>query len=216
MKIEKYQALFLTDYIGDEDMDNILDENIEVSDLIEKHKIFDSQEATDAVEQFKKDNPDISSDDIDLAWQGVKNGIESAEYDERINEIITSVDKIYIDFEELDKLRKESTSEYKTEEPSEERKETRLPVFVDFEIDVGAIVTHILDNFDWAYLHENEDADDDTVYRLIISNPDDLANAKAYLDKEGIWYDFDSGDRMMVNQDGIDCLNDNDIDFDEV
>lgn len=206
MKIEKYQALFLTDYIGDENMDSILDENIEVSDLIEKHKIFDSQEATDAVEQFKKDNSDISSDDVDLAWQGVKDGIESAEYDERINEIITSVDKIYIDFEELDKLR----------EPSEKRKENRLPVFVDFEIDVSAIVTHILDNFDWAYLHENEDADDDTVYRLIISNPDDLANAKACLDKEGIWYDFDSGDRMMVNQDGIDCLNDNDIDFDEV
>jgi hypothetical protein len=206
MKIEKYQALFITDYIGGEDMDNILDENIEVSDLIEKHKIFDSQEATDAIEQFKKDNSDISSDDVDLAWQGIKDGIESAEYDERINEIITSVDKIYIDFEELDKLR----------EPSEERKENRLPVFVDFEIDVGAIVTHILDNFDWAYLHENEDADDDTVYRLIISNPDDLANAKACLDKEGIWYDFDSGDRMMVNQDGIDCLNDNDIDFDEV
>jgi hypothetical protein len=40
--------------------------------------------------------------------------------------------------------------------------------------------------------------------------------AEKVLDKKGIWYDYDSGDRMMVEQDGLNALDKADIDYDEV
>jgi len=56
----------------------------------------------------------------------------------------------------------------------------------------------------------------DTIYRITFSDGEDLELAEDILDEAGAWYDFDSGDRMMINQDGINVLDEADIDYDEV
>ncbi len=56
----------------------------------------------------------------------------------------------------------------------------------------------------------------DEVFRIIFSDSVDQDTAENLLDEEGEWYDYDSGDRMMVNQDGLDLLYESEVDFDEV
>ena len=59
------------------------------------------------------------------------------------------------------------------------------------------------------------DIDNDTVlcYRII---SDQFSEIEELFDNKGIDYDYDCGDRMMVNQDGLDALAESDIDFDQV
>jgi hypothetical protein len=53
-------------------------------------------------------------------------------------------------------------------------------------------------------------------YRLIFSDPDEEEKAIKVLDETGNDYDHDSGDRMMVDQDGLDALAEAGIDYTEV
>lgn len=52
--------------------------------------------------------------------------------------------------------------------------------------------------------------------RLLFSSHHDQSKAIDRLDENGFDYDWDSGDRMMVDKDGLSCLSDSDIDFEEV
>ncbi len=53
-------------------------------------------------------------------------------------------------------------------------------------------------------------------YRVIFAEPEGQERAIVLLEEEGIDFDFDSGDRMMLDQEGLDFLYNTDIDFDEV
>lgn len=53
-------------------------------------------------------------------------------------------------------------------------------------------------------------------YRLFFHSSHDQSRAIDCLDENGCDYDWDSGDRMMVDQDGLDCLYDCGVDFAEV
>ena len=54
--------------------------------------------------------------------------------------------------------------------------------------------------------------------RIIFTNGEDISLAESILDNEGCDYDYDSGDRMMISDDGIEALSNADIyiDFDVV
>lgn len=54
------------------------------------------------------------------------------------------------------------------------------------------------------------------IFRLIFANDESRENAEAILDEEELWYDYDSGDRMMVNHDGLNAIDEAGIDFDEI
>ena len=77
------------------------------------------------------------------------------------------------------------------------------------------------DNFEAGYknaLEEaQEDEDDGTLsYRVVFASDEDKCDAENLLDDAFEDYDYDSGDRMMVNQSGLDRLYASNIDFDEV
>ena len=57
---------------------------------------------------------------------------------------------------------------------------------------------------------------DDTVFRLLFTGNDDAEVAENILDEIGAWYDYDSGDRMMVHKDGLEALYDANLEFDEI
>ena len=56
----------------------------------------------------------------------------------------------------------------------------------------------------------------DFQYRVIFRDEDAQRDAEEYLDENDCRFDYDSGDCMMLAQDGLDCLYDSGIDFDEV
>ena len=58
--------------------------------------------------------------------------------------------------------------------------------------------------------------DDETIYRIIFRYPEEQDNAETILNEEGEWYDYGSGDRMMLHQSGLDLLTASDVDYDEV
>lgn len=65
--------------------------------------------------------------------------------------------------------------------------------------------------------HDDDDIDyfsEDEVFRVIIN--DDPAYVEKILDECGCWYDYDGGGRLMVNMCGLNCLEDNGIDYDEI
>ena len=53
-------------------------------------------------------------------------------------------------------------------------------------------------------------------YRVTFPDDDEEEKAVEILEKEGVDFDWDSGDRMMLNQEGLDLLRFENIDFDEV
>lgn len=73
---------------------------------------------------------------------------------------------------------------------------------------VKSILDQLEDSFDY-------DPDADPVYRVIFRSGEG-AEAERCLDEEGLWYDYDSGDRMMLHKDGLNCLEKNEIEYDEV
>ncbi len=52
--------------------------------------------------------------------------------------------------------------------------------------------------------------------RVIFSDKDEENNAAKLLENEGLNFDWDSGDRMMLSQESLDFLHSTDVDFDEV
>ena len=52
--------------------------------------------------------------------------------------------------------------------------------------------------------------------RVIFSSDIDRDEAEEWLDDHGQDYDYDSGDRMMLAQGGLDSLYESGIDFDEI
>lgn len=58
-----------------------------------------------------------------------------------------------------------------------------------------------------------DDLDNELRYRIIAP---DFIEVEKVLDEAGCDYDYDSGDRIMVNQAGLNALNDAGVDFDEV
>ena len=77
------------------------------------------------------------------------------------------------------------------------------------------------DNFEAGYknaLEEaQEDEDDGTLsYRVVFASDEDKYEAENLLDDAFEDYDYDSGDRMMIGQSGLDRLYTSNIDFDEV
>ena len=57
---------------------------------------------------------------------------------------------------------------------------------------------------------------DDEIFRLLFDDEEEQSKAENILDEEYIDYDYDSGDRMMTNAEGVEVLNDNEILFDIV
>ena len=57
---------------------------------------------------------------------------------------------------------------------------------------------------------------DDEIFRLLFDDEEEQSKAENILDEEYIDYDYDSGDRMMTNAEGVEALNDNEILFDIV
>lgn len=53
-------------------------------------------------------------------------------------------------------------------------------------------------------------------HRIIFTDGEDIAMAESLLDDAGCDYDYDSNDRMMINDDGIEILSGAGIDFDVV
>lgn len=159
IKIEKYKALLTTDNIGSgEDSDDILNENIDVTDLIKDYNIFDTEEAKNAIEQFKVDNAsEYSAEEVNQAIEDIKSGVYETGYgygcDHDISMHILTI-KIYLDFEGLGALINQHDTYY--------AKETRLPVFIDFDFDVYSFVQSVLENFDyWDSVREDLAPDDD-------------------------------------------------------
>ncbi len=52
--------------------------------------------------------------------------------------------------------------------------------------------------------------------RIIFSDKEEESNAAKLLENEGLDFDYDSGNRMMLNQESLDFLHSADVDFDEV
>ncbi len=63
---------------------------------------------------------------------------------------------------------------------------------------------------------EDEDVDDNTVFRLTFPDEDEREAAEKALDEKYEWYDYDNSDRMMVYLNGLNILSDAGIDYDEV
>ncbi len=53
----------------------------------------------------------------------------------------------------------------------------------------------------------------DLFNRVIFSDSDDETKAVEVLDEAGEDYDWDSGDRMMISDSGINALDNNEIDY---
>lgn len=96
-----------------------------------------------------------------------------------------------------------------------------LPVYLERNTDIDfescitnkeELVKSILDQLEEDF---DYDPDADPVYRIIFRTGEG-AEAERCLDEEGLWYDYDSGDRMMLHKDGLNCLEKNGIDYDEV
>lgn len=49
-------------------------------------------------------------------------------------------------------------------------------------------------------------------YRIVFDMTENLVLAEHLLDSAGIKFDYDSGGRMMITQEGLDILDNNDID----
>lgn len=50
-------------------------------------------------------------------------------------------------------------------------------------------------------------------YRVLFGMLEDVVLAEHLLDSAGIKFDYDSGGRMMVSQEGLDVLNEGDVDY---
>ncbi len=62
---------------------------------------------------------------------------------------------------------------------------------------------------------ESEECGDQT-YRVIFPSDEERGAAENVLDEVGCSYDYDSGDRMMVDQCGLNFLDEYGIDYDEI
>ena len=54
------------------------------------------------------------------------------------------------------------------------------------------------------------------IVRIIFPNSDEKLTAENTLNASGEWFDYDSGDRMMLAQNGLFLLNEAEIDYDMV
>ncbi len=52
--------------------------------------------------------------------------------------------------------------------------------------------------------------------RIIINETEDIEEVEATLDEAGCDYDYDSGDRMIIGNDGLKALDEAGIDYDIV
>ena len=57
---------------------------------------------------------------------------------------------------------------------------------------------------------------EEDVYRIVFDDECEQEDAEKALDDAGVWYDYDSGDRMMIQEDGLAVLDEAGVDFDEV
>ncbi len=53
-------------------------------------------------------------------------------------------------------------------------------------------------------------------YRITFSDKEEESKAAKLLENEGLDFDWDSGDRMMLTKESLDFLYSTDVDFDEV
>ena len=75
---------------------------------------------------------------------------------------------------------------------------------------------YYIDGTELVYNPQRDVENDETIYRITFPDSDERERAQECLDAEGCWYDYDGGDRMMLQPDGLECLAANDIDYDEV
>ena len=66
-------------------------------------------------------------------------------------------------------------------------------------------------NWKWS-IHDKVYPDKKEIYRVIVKSGD----AEKALDAAGLDYDYDGSNRLMLDEESLECLDDNDIDYDIV